>query len=162
MIALWCCVSFCCTAKWTREVCCKMMLGALGAFSVVTHVLGNTGHLASPWEQVSEMGPSVSGLGMGWHRRLLRPCRVHLSDSFLAVGPYLVCGLLWVSTVDLPESGDATETWPHVTHSGSLEDRNEISNDLPSPTVFPGGWKRNPVSQRVCWELPRDSVCFVG
>lgn len=42
-----------------------MMLGALGASSEVTRVLGNTGHLASPWEQVSEMGPSVSGLGMG-------------------------------------------------------------------------------------------------
>ena len=40
-------------------------LGALGASSVVTRVLQNTAHLASPWEQVSEMGSSVSGLGMG-------------------------------------------------------------------------------------------------
>ena len=68
---------------------------------------------------------------------MLRPCRVHLSDSFPAVGPFLVCELLWISTVDLLESGDAMETQPHVSLSGSLKDRKEISTDLPSPTVSP-------------------------
>ena len=70
---------------------------------------------------------------------MLRPCRVLLSDSFPAMGPYLVCGLLWGSAVDLPASGDASETRPHVRHSGSLEDRKEISTDFPSPTVSPRG-----------------------
>ena len=115
---------------------------------MVTYVLG---HLASPWEQVSEMFPSVSRLGMGWLRRMLRPCRVHLSDSFPAVGPCLVCELLWGSTVDLPASSDAVETRPHMSCSYSLEDGKRVSTDLPSPrhsssTVSPRGWKRNPVS----------------
>lgn len=47
------------------EIYCTTILGTLGVSSLISCILGNTGHLGLYQEQISGMGPSVSGFGDG-------------------------------------------------------------------------------------------------
>ena len=94
------------------------MLGTLGASSLISCILGNTGHLALYQEQISGMDPSVSGFG-GWGDPGGRsdPAGCISVTVFLVWDRFQACGLLWGSEVDLLASSDPVETRPLVSLS---------------------------------------------